>query len=111
MYVEFLHEFNEGKGYTSWILSLMTGTMLCSGKLYHFNYLLCRTSLTNRKFFTFLGIFQLKTNAGPISSSFVNKYGCRVVAIAGSLLTSACLFASYYATNVITLIVTIGKEA
>lgn len=32
MYVEFLKEFKEGKGYTSWILSLMTGTMLCSGK-------------------------------------------------------------------------------
>lgn len=36
LYVEFLHEFNEGKGYTSWILSLMCGTMLCSGNLSEF---------------------------------------------------------------------------
>lgn len=31
MYVEFLNEFNEGKGYTYWILSLMSGMTLCSG--------------------------------------------------------------------------------
>lgn len=31
MYVEFLKEFNENKGYTSWILSLMSGMTLCSG--------------------------------------------------------------------------------
>lgn len=48
---------------------------------------------------------------GPISSSFVNRFGCRIVAIAGSILTSACLLASYYATNVITLIFTIGEAA
>lgn len=48
---------------------------------------------------------------GPISSSFVNKYGCRGVAIAGSILTSVCLLASYYATNVFTLIITIGTRS
>lgn len=45
---------------------------------------------------------------GPISSSFVNRYGCRVVTIAGSILASACLLMSVYAQNVLTLILTIG---
>ncbi|XP_055303521.1 monocarboxylate transporter 12-like [Sitodiplosis mosellana] len=75
MYVELLGEFKEGKGYTSWILSLMSGMTLCSG---------------------------------PISSSFVNKYGCRAVTIAGAILASACLLVSVFAQNVFTLIITIG---
>lgn len=47
-------------------------------------------------------------SAGPISSSFVNRYGCRPVTIVGSILAAACLFASSYAENVGTLIFTIG---
>lgn len=31
LYVEFLNEFKEGKGYTSWILSILVGMTLCSG--------------------------------------------------------------------------------
>lgn len=31
VYIELLKEFNEGKGYTSWILSLMCGMILCLG--------------------------------------------------------------------------------
>lgn len=46
--------------------------------------------------------------SGPISSSFVNRYGCRSVTIAGSILASGCLMISYYAQNVFTLILTIG---
>lgn len=49
--------------------------------------------------------------SGPISSSFVNRYGCRAVTIAGSILASLCLLASVYATNVWTLIFTIGFGA
>lgn len=45
---------------------------------------------------------------GPISSSFVNRYGCRTVTIAGALLAGLCLIASVFAQNVITLIFTIG---
>lgn len=47
-------------------------------------------------------------SAGPISSSFVNKYGCRLVTIAGSIMASVCLLISVYAQNVFTLICTIG---
>ncbi|KAJ8973699.1 hypothetical protein NQ317_000751 [Molorchus minor] len=74
-YDEFLEYFNEGKGPTSWILSVLVGVTLCSG---------------------------------PMSSSFVNRYGCRVVTIAGAILASGCLVISFWAQNVITLCFTIG---
>lgn len=45
---------------------------------------------------------------GPISSAFVNRYGCRAVTIAGSILASFCIVISYFAQNVLTLIFTIG---
>ncbi|GAB0094066.1 monocarboxylate transporter 12 [Sergentomyia squamirostris] len=46
--------------------------------------------------------------SGPISSSFVNRYGCRAVTIAGSLLAGISLVASVFAQNVFTLIMTVG---
>ncbi|KAM7349311.1 monocarboxylate transporter 1 [Cochliomyia hominivorax] len=74
-YDEFLTYFNEGKGYTAWIVSIMVGVTFASG---------------------------------PISSSFVNRYGCRTVTIAGSILASFCIVVSMFAQNVLTLIITIG---
>uniref|UniRef100_A0A1B0FGN1 Major facilitator superfamily (MFS) profile domain-containing protein n=1 Tax=Glossina morsitans morsitans TaxID=37546 RepID=A0A1B0FGN1_GLOMM len=74
-YNEFLNYFNEGKGYTAWIVSIMVGVTFASG---------------------------------PISSSFVNRYGCRAVTIAGSILASFCIVISMFAENVLTLIITIG---
>ncbi|KAH8398001.1 hypothetical protein KR222_009387 [Zaprionus bogoriensis] len=74
-YNEFLTYFNEGKGYTAWIASIMVGVTFSSG---------------------------------PISSSFVNRYGCRAVTIAGAILSASCIIASIFAQNVATLIVTIG---
>jgi len=32
LYVEFLHYFNEGKGATAWIASILVGVTLCSGQ-------------------------------------------------------------------------------
>lgn len=46
--------------------------------------------------------------SGPISSSFVNKYGCRAVTIAGAILAGFCLVISAFAQNVLTLIFTVG---
>ncbi|XP_055585948.1 monocarboxylate transporter 13 [Uranotaenia lowii] len=46
--------------------------------------------------------------SGPISSSLVNRYGCRIVTIAGSVLASACLAVSIYAQSVFMLFITIG---
>ncbi|KAH8292909.1 hypothetical protein KR044_008159 [Drosophila immigrans] len=74
-YDEFLTYFNEGKGYTAWIASIMVGVTFSSG---------------------------------PISSSFVNRYGCRTVTIAGALLAAGCIIVSVFAKNVATLIITIG---
>lgn len=45
---------------------------------------------------------------GPISSAFVNKYGCRNVTIAGAILGASCLAVSVFAKNVLTLCITIG---
>lgn len=33
LYIQLLDEFKEGKGYTSWILSLMSGMALCVGNI------------------------------------------------------------------------------
>lgn len=46
--------------------------------------------------------------SGPISSSLVNRFGCRVVTIAGSVLASICLAVSVYAKSVFMLFITIG---
>ncbi|KAF5279281.1 hypothetical protein FQR65_LT15440 [Abscondita terminalis] len=46
--------------------------------------------------------------SGPISSSFVNKWGCRPVTIAGAILASVCMMISSKAQNVTTLYFTIG---
>ncbi|XP_053682690.1 monocarboxylate transporter 12 isoform X2 [Sabethes cyaneus] len=46
--------------------------------------------------------------SGPVSSALVNRYGCRAVTIAGSVLASACLAVSVYAKSVFTLFITIG---
>ncbi|XP_076162612.1 monocarboxylate transporter 5-like isoform X2 [Ptiloglossa arizonensis] len=74
-YLEFLYYFEEGKGATAWVASILVGVTLCSG---------------------------------PISGSFVNKFGCRSVTISGSLLASACLLASMWARHIVTLYFTIG---
>ncbi|CAG4998066.1 unnamed protein product [Parnassius apollo] len=77
-YAEFLTYFDEGKGKTAWIVSILVGVTLSSG---------------------------------PISSSFVNRWGCRRVTIVGALLSAACIIVSAFAGNVITLIFTIGVGA
>lgn len=49
--------------------------------------------------------------SGPLSSSLVNKYGCRPVTIGGAIFGSICLIISCFARNVNFLIVTIGIGA
>ncbi|GIY90396.1 monocarboxylate transporter 12 [Caerostris darwini] len=45
---------------------------------------------------------------GPIASGLTNRYGCRAVTIAGSILAAAGLMLSTLAPNVLTLFFTIG---
>ncbi|XP_044750798.1 monocarboxylate transporter 9 [Coccinella septempunctata] len=49
--------------------------------------------------------------SGPLSSSLVNKYGCRPVTIGGAIFGSICLIVSCLARNVNFLILTIGVGA
>ncbi|XP_049880242.1 monocarboxylate transporter 12-B [Pectinophora gossypiella] len=77
-YAEFLNYFEEGKGKTAWIVSILVGVTLSSG---------------------------------PISSSFVNRWGCRAVTVSGALLSAVCVTLSALAGNVLTLIFTIGVGA
>ncbi|XP_075212745.1 monocarboxylate transporter 1 isoform X2 [Lycorma delicatula] len=46
--------------------------------------------------------------SGPLSSAFVNRYGCRPVTIAGAILASMCMIASIFANSIYTLYITIG---
>nr|CAD7572706.1 unnamed protein product [Timema californicum] len=46
--------------------------------------------------------------SGPVSSSFVNRFGCRLVTIGGAILGSVCMALSIFAPNVTTLYLTIG---
>ena len=46
--------------------------------------------------------------SGPIASLFTNRYGCRIVTIAGAILAAAGLAASALATNITYLYFTIG---
>lgn len=46
--------------------------------------------------------------SGPISSGFVNRYGCRRVTIAGTIIAGICLILSVFAENIYTLYITIG---
>uniref|UniRef100_U5EMP4 Putative monocarboxylate transporter 1 n=1 Tax=Corethrella appendiculata TaxID=1370023 RepID=U5EMP4_9DIPT len=49
--------------------------------------------------------------SGPISSSFVNRYGCRPVTIAGAFLAGTCLILSVFANSVFVLFITVGLGA
>ena len=50
--------------------------------------------------------FNLKI--GPVVSALVNKFGCRIISIAGCSLVAIGFFLSAFASNVITLYFTIG---
>lgn len=99
IYVYFLDEFGESKAYTSLILSLFSGLGPILG-------------LFANRFFLWFKCFSLietKRRIGPISSFLVKRYGCRLAEIGAAILCVVCYFGSSFATNVFTLIVTIGK--
>ncbi|XP_054281958.1 monocarboxylate transporter 12 isoform X2 [Macrosteles quadrilineatus] len=49
--------------------------------------------------------------SGPISSAFVNRYGCRPVTIVGAVLGGVCMIAGAYANSVFMLYITVGLGA
>ncbi|CAG7838149.1 unnamed protein product [Allacma fusca] len=46
--------------------------------------------------------------AGPIASAFVNRFGCRTVSIAGTIIAAFGFAISYYATSVLFLYISVG---
>ncbi|GBP31160.1 Monocarboxylate transporter 9 [Eumeta japonica] len=106
-YDEFLTYFGEGKGKTAWIVSILVGVTLSSDR--QLNHSERDTPAVGCRG---MGGLQTALNAGldpgPISSSFVNRWGCRAVTVAGALLSAVCVTASAFAQNVLTLIFTIG---
>ena len=86
--MEWLDYFKSGKAETSWIASILVGVTLCSGKC------VCWVNNESKELLNFNSIgTQMKLIAtcsfhhvGPISSGFVNKYGCRAVTIAGTVI-------------------------
>ncbi|THD27926.1 Monocarboxylate transporter 12 [Fasciola hepatica] len=56
----------------------------------------------------FLGCYQI---IGPVAAALINRFGCRAVAITGSLLASVALFTSSFATNMDFLLCTFGVVA
>ncbi|GAB6024697.1 [acyl-carrier-protein] S-malonyltransferase [Chamberlinius hualienensis] len=74
-FVELVRFYNEGKGATSWIASILVGVTLGSG---------------------------------PLASALTNKYGCRTVTIAGSVVATIGFITSLFAPNVVVLYFTIG---
>ncbi|XP_061707519.1 monocarboxylate transporter 13-like [Cydia pomonella] len=74
-------------------------------------------------YYEFLGYFQegesktawivsilcaITLSSGPLTGSLVNRWGCKLVTMFGGLLAAACIIASAFAGNVLTLIFTIG---
>lgn len=46
--------------------------------------------------------------SGPLASVLTNRYGCRIVTIAGAIIASICIIASMWAKAVFTLYFTVG---
>jgi MFS family permease len=74
-YIEFLEEYEESKGKTALVGSLLAGFYLM---------------------------------AGPVASALVNRYGCRVVCIAGSMISSTAFVLATLSPNITVLMLTYG---
>lgn len=61
-------------------------------------------SFASNVFFTLYCIW----NQGPVVSALANKYGCRAVCIAGSLISAAAFVLSTFSTSVNMLMITYG---
>ncbi|VVC31577.1 Hypothetical protein CINCED_3A004850 [Cinara cedri] len=72
---EFVNYYQEGKGKTAWVGSLLSGMYL---------------------------------SVGPIVSALTNKYGCRVVCMAGSVIAAVAFALSTLSPNVNVLMLTYG---
>lgn len=67
------------------------------------------TSLYKILFFrNFYKIFFIRVHLGPVASYFVNRWGCRLTAVAGGMLLVAGLIGSYFSHSLWVIIATNG---
>lgn len=99
---KFVDYYGEGKGRTAWVGSLLSGIYLSAGKRHgsiDFGHVISISYLLNNEI-----IFV----PGPIVSALTNKYGCRAVCMAGSLIGALAFVLSTFSTSVNMLMLTYG---
>lgn len=94
---EFVTYFGEGKGKVAWVGSLLSGVYLSAG-MFNFNP---KTKTKLIKLIISIGL-------GPVVSALANKYGCRAVCIAGSIISCVAFVLSTFSTSVNMLMLTYG---
>ena len=65
---------------------------------------------TNRSVTSMIGSIQIGAACfvGPFAAVLVNRFGCRVIAIAGSIISATSIILSGLAPNITTLFITAG---
>ena len=65
---------------------------------------------TSRSATSMIGSIQIGVTylVGPIAADLVNRFGCRVIAIAGSIISATSIIISGVAPNIATLFLTTG---
>ena len=65
---------------------------------------------TSRSATSMIGSIQIGVTylVGPIAADLVNRFGCRVIAIAGSIISATSIIISGVAPNIATLFITTG---
>lgn len=101
---EFVNYFGEGKGKTAWVGSLLSGMYLSAGEFIHI--FKCFQFAVNN-IYKFIIAFN-HFFSGPIVSALTNKYGCRAVCMAGSVIASIAFALSTFSPNVNVLMLTYG---
>lgn len=101
---QFVDYFGEGKGKVAWVGSLLSGVYLSAGMLNIKKKKIIFVTL----FDGILFIFVFNSFLGPIVSALANKYGCRAVCIAGSVIACCAFVLSTFSTSVTMLMITYG---
>lgn len=102
---EFSDHFREQRGVVSLVGSLLSGVYLSAGECGSFSWCMMRHQVPHSP-----ERMQhcLDLVAGPIVSALTNKYGCRAVCIAGSIIGCAAFVLSTFSPNIKVLMLTYG---
>lgn len=97
--------------YASFMIHVFTDGMTYSFGVFYAEFLAYFEESSSKTSWIVSILVGVTLSSGPISSSFVNRWGCQAVTVAGALLSAVCVVASAFAGNVLTLIFTIGVGA